>query len=67
MGSLGDVARGICLVSHIKNHLPDSRVSWLIEARRIDMVNFHPQLNNIIVFDRCLLYTSDAADDQGLG
>ena len=52
MGSLGDVARGICLVSHIKNHLPDSRVSWLIEARRIDMVRFHPQLDNIIVFDR---------------
>jgi len=52
MGSLGDVARGLCLVSHIKDHLPDSRVSWLIEARRIDMVNFHPQLDKIIVFDR---------------
>jgi ADP-heptose:LPS heptosyltransferase len=52
MGSLGDVARGLCLVSHIKDHLPDSRVSWLIEARRIDMVNFHPQLDKIIVFER---------------
>ena len=52
MGSLGDVARGLCLVSHIKDHLPDSRVSWLIEARRIDLVNFHPQLDKIIVFDR---------------
>jgi ADP-heptose:LPS heptosyltransferase len=52
MGSLGDVARGLCLVSHIKDHLPDSRVSWLIEARRTDMVSFHPQLDNVIVFDR---------------
>jgi ADP-heptose:LPS heptosyltransferase len=52
MGSLGDVARGLCLVSHIKNHLPDSRISWLIEARRIDMVTFHPQLDGVIVFDR---------------
>jgi len=52
MGSLGDVARGLCLVSHIKDHLPDSRVSWLIEARRIDMVNFHPQLDKIFVFER---------------
>ena len=52
MGSLGDVARGLCLVSHIKNHLPASRVSWLIEKRRTDMVSFHPQLDKVIVFDR---------------
>ena len=52
MGSLGDVARGLCLVSHIKNHRPESRVSWLIESRRTDMVSFHPQLDHVIVFDR---------------
>jgi ADP-heptose:LPS heptosyltransferase len=52
MGSLGDVARGLCLVSHIKNHLPESKVSWLIESRRTDMVSFHPQLDHVIVFDR---------------
>ena len=39
MGSLGDVARGLCLVSHIKNHRPESKVSWLIESRRTDMVS----------------------------
>jgi ADP-heptose:LPS heptosyltransferase len=52
MGSLGDVARGLCLVSHIKTHLPAARVSWLIEKRRTDMVGFHPRLDNVIVFDR---------------
>ena len=52
MGSLGDVARGLCLVSHIKNHRPESKVSWLIESRRTDMVSFHPQLDHVIVFDR---------------
>ena len=52
MGSLGDVARGLCLVSHIKNHLPASKVSWLIEKRRTDMVGCHPQLDKVIVFDR---------------
>jgi ADP-heptose:LPS heptosyltransferase len=52
MGSLGDVARGLCLVSHIKNHRPESKVSWLIESRRTDMVRFHPQLDKVIVFDR---------------
>ena len=52
MGSLGDVARGLCLVSHIKNHLPDSRVSWLIEKKRTDMVGFNPRLDKVIAFDR---------------
>jgi ADP-heptose:LPS heptosyltransferase len=52
MGSLGDVARGLCLVSHIKNHLPASKVSWLIEKRRTDIVRCHPQLDKVIVFDR---------------
>ena len=51
-GSLGDVARGLCLVSHLKNNLPASRVAWLIEKKRIDLVRFHPQLDQAIVFER---------------
>ena len=52
MGSLGDVARGLCLISHIKNHLPASKVTWLIEKRRTDLVGFHPRLDKVIAFDR---------------
>lgn len=52
MGSLGDVARGLCLVSHIKTHLPASKITWLIEKRRNGLVGFHPQLDQTIVFDR---------------
>ena len=52
MGSLGDVARGLCLVSHLKNHLPASTVTWLIEKRRTDLVGFHPRLDKVIAFDR---------------
>ena len=52
MGSLGDVARGLCLVSHLKNHLPASKVTWLIEKSRIDLVGYHPRLDNVIAFDR---------------
>ena len=52
MGSLGDVARGLCLVSHIKNHLPACNVTWLIEKRRADLVGFHPRLDRTVVFDR---------------
>ena len=52
MGSIGDVARGLCLVSHIKNHLPDSRVTWLVEPICSEVVRLHPRIDKMIVFNR---------------
>lgn len=52
MGSIGDVARGLCLVSHIKNHLPDSRVTWLVEPLCSEVVRLHPRIDKMIVFNR---------------
>jgi lipopolysaccharide heptosyltransferase II len=52
MGSLGDVVRGLSLVSHIKNNLPESRVTWLIEPKWAELVSFHPQIDKTILFDR---------------
>ena len=39
-------------MAHIKKFLPASQLSWLIEKRRAEMVRCHPQLDNIVVFDR---------------
>jgi len=52
MGSLGDVARGLCLVSHIKNHLPESRITWLVEPMSAELVGLHPLIEKIIIFNR---------------
>ena len=52
MGSLGDVVRGLCLVSHIKSNLPESRVTWLIEPKWAELVSFHPRIDKTILFDR---------------
>jgi len=52
MGSLGDLVRGLCLVSHIKNNLPESRVTWLVEPNWAELVGFHPQIDKMIVFNR---------------
>jgi len=52
MGSLGDLVRGLCLVSQIKNDLPDSMVTWLIEPTWAELVGFHPQIDKMIVFNR---------------
>ena len=52
MGSLGDVTRGLCLVSHIKNNLPKSRITWIVEPAWSELVGFHPRIDKMIVFNR---------------
>jgi len=52
MGSLGDVARGLCLVAHIKARLPQSRVTWLVEPKWVDLVRLNQQIDRVIVFRR---------------
>ena len=52
MGSLGDIVRALCLVSHIKSHLPQSRISWLVEARWAKLIRFHIHIDKLIIFKR---------------
>ena len=52
MGSLGDIARGLCLVAQIKRNLPDCRISWLVESRWAPLVGLHEQIDNLIIFKR---------------
>jgi len=52
MGSLGDVVRGFCLVSHIKNNLPNSKITWIVEPAWSELVEFHPLIDKMIVFNR---------------
>ncbi len=44
--------RALCLVSHIKQNLPDSKITWLVEPKCAEMVNLHPQIDKVIVFNR---------------
>jgi heptosyltransferase-1 len=52
MGSLGDVARGLCLVCHIKTNLPQSCITWLVEPKWAQLVRCHSQIDKVIVFQR---------------
>lgn len=52
MGSLGDVTRGLYLVSHIKANLPQSRVTWLVEPKWTQLVRLHGQIDKVIIFKR---------------
>jgi len=52
MGSLGDVARGLCLVSHIKTSLPQSRLTWLVEPKWSELVRLNHRVDRMIIFNR---------------
>ncbi|MBW2429615.1 MAG: glycosyltransferase family 9 protein [Deltaproteobacteria bacterium] len=52
MGSLGDVARGLCLVSLLKVNLPQSRVTWLVEPKWSELVSLNRQIDRMIIFKR---------------
>ncbi len=52
MGSLGDVARGLCLVAQIKENLPQSRVTWLVEPKWEELVRLHVGIDRVVVFER---------------
>jgi len=52
MGSLGDVARGLCLVLHLKVHLPQCRLTWLVEPKWSELVRLNHQVDRMIIFKR---------------
>lgn len=52
MGSLGDVARGLCVLTPLKRAFPACRISWLVEPRCAELVRAHPLIDEVVVFDR---------------
>lgn len=52
MGSLGDLVRGLCLPSEIKRLWPGSTITWLVEPSWKPLVDCHPLIDEVIVFDR---------------
>ena len=51
-GSLGDIARALCLPAHFKGHWPGTRITWLVESRWKDLVCNHPHIDRTVVFER---------------
>ena len=52
MGSIGDVARGLSLVSQLKANFSTCRITWLVEPKCAELVGLHPQIDKIIIFNR---------------
>ena len=53
-GSIGDVTRAIPLVNLLRRGFPDARITWSVEPVCLPLVENHPAVDRVIVFQRKL-------------
>lgn len=51
LGALGDIVYAFPLVSAIKAHRPQAKVTWLVEARLADVPRLHPGVDEVVTVD----------------
>ncbi|MFA9477546.1 glycosyltransferase family 9 protein [Phycisphaerales bacterium AB-hyl4] len=54
--ALGDVARSVPALVSLRQRLPHAHIDWLINAGYADVVQHHPMLDGVILFDRDALH-----------
>jgi ADP-heptose:LPS heptosyltransferase len=52
MGSLGDLVRGLCLADALKRGRPGCEITWLVEPQWLSLIQNHPHIDRLVVFDR---------------
>jgi lipopolysaccharide heptosyltransferase I len=53
--SLGDIVLALPALSALRSSFPDAKISWLIRPEFAPLLENHPHLDEIIIFDRKLL------------
>jgi ADP-heptose:LPS heptosyltransferase len=52
MGSIGDVIRALPLLGRVRHAYPDAHIAWAVEPKSRPMLEGHPWLDQLIVYDR---------------
>lgn len=52
MGSLGDVIRGLSVVTSLRRALPACHITWLVEPKSRGIPPLHKGIDEVLVFDR---------------
>ena len=52
LSSLGDVIHTLPLVNVLRRKYPDSRIGWAIEKKFVGLIEGHPSVDELIVFER---------------
>src|SRR5215472_7706093 len=51
-GSIGDVTRALPLVNLIRRGFPQATLAWTVEPASLPLVEHHPAVDEVILFDR---------------
>ncbi|MFQ5849132.1 MAG: glycosyltransferase family 9 protein [Candidatus Binatia bacterium] len=57
-GSIGDVTRALPLANLLRRAYPDTRITWSIEPPAFPLVENHPAIDEVLVFERKLWWKS---------
>lgn len=52
LGAIGDVTRALPLLMRIRHGYPEAEIAWAVEPLSAPLVQGHPALDRVIVFDR---------------
>ena len=52
MGAIGDVVRGLPLATRLKQSWPSTHITWAVEPISRPLVEHHPSIDQVVVFDR---------------
>ena len=52
LGAIGDVVRALPLLGRIRNAWPDAHIAWAVEPKSSRLLDHHPWLDEVIVYDR---------------
>ncbi len=51
-GSIGDVARALPLANLLRRGYPEAKITWSVEPLALPLVEHHPAVDDVLVFDR---------------
>jgi heptosyltransferase-1 len=51
-GSIGDVTRAIALANLVRRGFPRARITWSIESAAMPLIEHHPAVDEIVLFER---------------
>lgn len=52
LGAIGDVVRALPLLGRIRRGLPRAHIAWAVEPKSAPILDAHPWLDEVILFDR---------------
>ncbi|MGO9603883.1 MAG: glycosyltransferase family 9 protein [Candidatus Binataceae bacterium] len=52
LGAIGDVVRALPLLGRMRRSWPDARITWAVEPKSSPILEHHPWLDDVIVYDR---------------